>query len=1594
MLVSALGAGCFVDAAGIPAETNISCATTEDCPPDWVCRPALGRCFKAAGLDEKPPLFLAPPVVEPARASLVPGHDRVSVHFSLDEDVGTVPPGLEVLVAGQAASCTKAEQDDGFAYTCGFTVTMEVPEGRAEVIVRALDAGGNLSEESTSVLVDRAPPVVQEINVVPVGGMVGRRQTLTVRVLVDEPLGGSPVLSDEEAGLLLALDEQGLAAGVMTFSHEVGEGDDGAIALTLSGVVDLAGNAAAPLPLDEIVLDATPPDFRTPLVLADPVLSPSAPSTTAQLTVRDALTPIVDLFLTVNGVPVDGCDALLLDEEGHLSCELSVEPAMLPSGLAEVENLPLLVTVSAVDAAGNASSTGTSMSWDSAPPSVEELITFVTPPPHTPVPAASALTNGSRLEGLMFVSESLGALPEISLVCDGESLTLEVEQGVSALTWQIAGTVSEAFLAEDGPCTLEGSLEDAVGNRWSGTLTTASVPLDRTAPSASAVVREERLLHFRAPWGSSLSSGVPALAIVGADVDLSGGLDAEPIPSDVVDDVDIAMLRVYPSEDVPYPIADLSAQAAGWQPAVLPFTDAREVWLSVVDSAGNESPDRVLLSQIELAASLGRKVAGSTSENPNRLEAHPVFPPPPNDRFSELDEADGVAHLDAEGATTRDGAALYDLTNSPPLDGALVFDENAGVLLHVEGRRVKRWTGFGWQSLSVSDPERDGDPDDAVGVFYDPFLRAVVALTSRHQYLWTGRSWQRRHFPQTDTSPPPRGFATFAYDPLRDVAVLFGGLPAGAALDLSNVQPLGDFWEWDRHEGWRELSTITLPSARAGAAMAYAPERGALVLHGGLGGADCAQVLPLVPTRLCKDTWAWDGDSWSPLPAGPTRALHAAVSGPDGLGILIAGGIGCLDLFSGRVTCDTAHTFTSTWTSAAAPGARGYHAALGYDARREELIYLPNREITCTTSSCSDAPIGRTYVDGVLRAGASGSLVQTSLTQANSAWLPGNGKLLHMHGAGDALDGWSFTPSSWSHTCASCVDVPTASLGVHVAAQNQTHAYVYTAGRIWSWSGQGQPTDLCDSPPCTDVSPSPDTQVLGFVSDGEGGAYLFAPMRVYYFKDQTWSTRCPPQSCFAQPILSSTTRFAYDAGLGRVVALVEAGSAPDRYYELWSFDGDRYWRECLSPECKDSMPPWRSNAQLAYDPVRERLALFGETHAYFELVDHERWVKREAAGLPLVGAAHGSVAYGGFLIVDTSGRLYGLETDRARRPGHVFRMLPSWTGIDEERFRIHRVGVMWHGGGAANNAIGSALYADVGAGFTLLSQSPQERDALSFAIENPAEAALFQRGGALTFALSTKEVEGTSSGEVFTDYVEVRARFVRTEPDSAPLGCGDGVLQMDEECDDGNVEDEDGCSARCLVERCGDGIIQSMLGEQCDDGNEMDGDGCSSTCTIEMLEPFFSEIVDHSDLSDARYVEIYNPAPNVLDLSGFKLERFANGSAVASIMSLTGVLPPQGILVIAQSAQAFEQAFGFAPDLASEGTVSGNGNDAYALVDPGGARIDVYGVIGVDGAGTPWDYTDSVATRKEGINAPNATWSADEWTIVPGAATATPGSHP
>ncbi len=59
--------------------------------------------------------------------------------------------------------------------------------------------------------------------------------------------------------------------------------------------------------------------------------------------------------------------------------------------------------------------------------------------------------------------------------------------------------------------------------------------------------------------------------------------------------------------------------------------------------------------------------------------------------------------------------------------------------------------------------------------------------------------------------------------------------------------------------------------------------------------------------------------------------------------------------------------------------------------------------------------------------------------------------------------------------------------------------------------------------------------------------------------------------------------------------------------------------------------------------------------------------------------------------------------------------------------------------------------------------------------------------------------------------------------------CGDGVVEGAEECDDGNVSNDDGCTAICTLPECGDHIVSP--GEQCDDGNTLNDDTCTSICT-------------------------------------------------------------------------------------------------------------------------------------------------------------------
>ncbi len=72
------------------------------------------------------------------------------------------------------------------------------------------------------------------------------------------------------------------------------------------------------------------------------------------------------------------------------------------------------------------------------------------------------------------------------------------------------------------------------------------------------------------------------------------------------------------------------------------------------------------------------------------------------------------------------------------------------------------------------------------------------------------------------------------------------------------------------------------------------------------------------------------------------------------------------------------------------------------------------------------------------------------------------------------------------------------------------------------------------------------------------------------------------------------------------------------------------------------------------------------------------------------------------------------------------------------------------------------------------------------------------------------------------------------------VACGNAKPDNPEECDDGNVNDGDGCSTNCKFEICGNGIPD--VGEKCDDGNTVDGDDCSALC--DSLEICGNDIID------------------------------------------------------------------------------------------------------------------------------------------------------
>ncbi|WP_457617526.1 DUF5689 domain-containing protein [Lutibacter sp.] len=152
-------------------------------------------------------------------------------------------------------------------------------------------------------------------------------------------------------------------------------------------------------------------------------------------------------------------------------------------------------------------------------------------------------------------------------------------------------------------------------------------------------------------------------------------------------------------------------------------------------------------------------------------------------------------------------------------------------------------------------------------------------------------------------------------------------------------------------------------------------------------------------------------------------------------------------------------------------------------------------------------------------------------------------------------------------------------------------------------------------------------------------------------------------------------------------------------------------------------------------------------------------------------------------------------------------------------------------------------------------------------------------------------------------------------------------------------------------------------------------------CPLIIPKIIITEVADPKNSVSSRFVELYNAGDSEINLSGWKLNKYVNGSTTisGSSVELDAVSVQAGKFVIIANT-GYEAIFNDISDIQSS-YISGNGDDVYELVDNTGSTVDVFGVIGEDGNGTNWEYLDGRAVRNVEIIEPNSVFTVSEWTI-------------
>jgi len=218
---------------------------------------------------------------------------------------------------------------------------------------------------------------------------------------------------------------------------------------------------------------------------------------------------------------------------------------------------------------------------------------------------------------------------------------------------------------------------------------------------------------------------------------------------------------------------------------------------------------------------------------------------------------------------------------------------------------------------------------------YDPRREVTVVFGGRSaaEYVepgtweFNGQFWSKNDS-QWDT-PPARSGAQMVYDTNREVMVLYGGKNL-----IADEFPPYHTWEYDGTT-WTPVNTPTAPPERLTHGMAYDAKEGVVVMYGGTDSS---------LTGFLNDTWIYDGTDWtertpSITPSELGRGGHMMAYSPLRQKVLLFGGIHIFDRFTDTWLYDTAQ---NTWTeleTPTSPSLRIFFGMVWNEVRQKMMIY-------------------------------------------------------------------------------------------------------------------------------------------------------------------------------------------------------------------------------------------------------------------------------------------------------------------------------------------------------------------------------------------------------------------------------------------------------------------------------------------------------------------------------------------------------------------------------------------------------------------------------------------------------------------------------